>query len=93
MNKRLQNQRCYLAGAMDRVPDRGATWRDDITPFLITLGVEVFNPLKKPTNIGTEDAATAAYKQTLKSNEDYDALAKLMRTIRSVDLQIGRAHV
>lgn len=88
MNKRLQNQRCYLAGAMDRVPDRGATWRDDITPFLITLGVEVFNPLKKPTNIGTEDAATAAYKQTLKSNEDYDALAKLMRTIRSVDLRM-----
>jgi orotidine-5'-phosphate decarboxylase len=31
---RLKNQRAYLAGAMDRVPDRGATWRDSITPFL-----------------------------------------------------------
>ena len=33
MNGRLNNQRVYLAGAMDRVLDRGNGWRDDITPF------------------------------------------------------------
>ena len=32
---RLKNQRVYLAGAMDRVSDRGTGWRDNITPFLI----------------------------------------------------------
>jgi hypothetical protein len=36
---RLKNQRAYLAGAMDRVADRGATWRDNITPFLSDLGI------------------------------------------------------
>ena len=44
---RLNNQRVYLAGAMDRVADRGTGWRDNITPFLQDLGVVVFNPIKK----------------------------------------------
>ena len=43
---RLSGQRVYLAGAMDRVQDRGAGWRDKITPFLEDMGVIVFNPLK-----------------------------------------------
>ena len=34
---------------MDRVPDRGVAWRDSITPFLESLNVVVFNPLKKTT--------------------------------------------
>lgn len=88
MNNRLTNQRCYLAGAMDRVPDRGATWREEITPFLSGLGVSIFNPLKKPTNIGLEDATVAEYKKKLKRSGQYDQLAKLMRTIRSVDLRM-----
>lgn len=88
MNNRLHDQRCYLAGAMDRVPDRGATWRDHITPFLIGLGVSVFNPLKKPTNIGAEDSTVAEYKRKLKREGQYDQLAKIMKTIRSVDLRM-----
>ena len=55
MNGRLNNQRVYLAGAMDRVLDRGNGWRDDITPFLKNLGTIIFNPIKKPTAIGQED--------------------------------------
>ena len=35
---RLKNQRVYLAGAMDRVADRGTGWRDSITPFLENWG-------------------------------------------------------
>ena len=44
---RLINQRVYLAGAMDRVADRGSTWRDNITPFLESWQLIVFNPITK----------------------------------------------
>lgn len=87
-NFRLKNQRCYLAGAIDRVPDRGTQWRDFITPFLESLGVEVFNPLKKPTNLGKEDESMARYKKKLKEHKEYDKLSELMRTIRSIDLRM-----
>jgi|694.fasta_scaffold100828_2 nucleoside 2-deoxyribosyltransferase len=85
---RLNGQRCYLAGAMDRVKDRGATWRDNITPILENFGVSVFNPLKKPTDVGLETPDIIQYKQQLKSNGQYDELTKLMKTIRSVDLRM-----
>lgn len=85
---RLRNQRVYLAGAMDRVPDRGNTWRDNITPFLENLGVVVFNPIKKPSIEGSEDAETHVYKTKLKHSKKYDELSRLMKTIRSVDLRL-----
>lgn len=85
---RLQNQRVYLAGAMDRVPDRGNGWRDNITPFLENLGIIVFNPIKKPTSIGKEDNEVQNLKQNLKKNKDYDGLSNLMKTIRAVDLRL-----
>jgi len=88
MNNRLKNQRVYLAGAMDRVADRGNGWRDNITPFLDSLGVIVFNPIKKPTTIGMEDFATHQFKLKLKSEQKYDDLSRLMKTIRSVDLRL-----
>lgn len=85
---RLQDQRVYLAGAMDRVSDRGRGWRDDITPFLENLGVIVFNPIKKPTTIGQEDDVTHQHKVKLKMHQQYDELSSLMKTIRSVDLRL-----
>ena len=85
---RLKNQRVYLAGAMDRVPDRGNGWRDNITPFLESLGVTVFNPIKKPSSIGMEDSETHNYKIILKLNKNYDELSELMKVIRSVDLRL-----
>lgn len=88
MNKRLNGQRVYLAGAMDRVADRGNGWRDHITPFLENLGIIVFNPIKKPTIIGKEDSETHKYKIKLKSEKRYDELSHLMKTIRSVDLRL-----
>lgn len=88
MNNRLKNQRVYLAGAMDRVPDRGNGWRDNITPFLEELGVIVFNPIKKPTSIGKEDEQVQILKHSYKANHDYDKLSVLMKTIRSVDLRL-----
>ena len=88
MHTRLNNQRVYLAGAMDRVSDRGNGWRDSITPFLESLGVVVFNPIKKPIMIGQEDEATHRYKIKLKLEQNYNELSKLMKVIRSVDLRL-----
>lgn len=85
---RLKNQRVYLAGAMDRVLDRGNGWRDNITPFLEDLGVVVFNPIKKPTTLGKEDSETHQHKLKLKYDKKYDELSELMKVIRSVDLRL-----
>jgi len=85
---RLQNQRVYLAGAMDRVKDRGNGWRDNITPFLQDLGVIVFNPIKKPSIEGCEDSETHKLKIKLKNEGKYDELSKVMKTIRAVDLRL-----
>ena len=88
MNDRLKNQRVYLAGAMDRVADRGNGWRDSITPFLESLGVVVFNPIKKPSAVGVEDEATHLLKKKFKLEQNYDELTQLMKHIRSVDLRL-----
>jgi nucleoside 2-deoxyribosyltransferase len=85
---RLKNQRVYLAGAMDRVADRGATWRDNITPFLNEIGIVVFNPIIKPTDIGLEDQDSHTIKTKLKQQHRYDELSSMMKTIRSVDLRL-----
>jgi hypothetical protein len=85
---RLRNQRVYLAGAMDRVADRGHGWRNNITPFLESLGVVVFNPIKKPSSVGMEDDETQLFKRKLKSERRYDELSSLMKTIRAVDLRL-----
>lgn len=85
---RLQGLRVYLAGAMDRVPDRGTGWRDKITPFLNDLNVVVFDPLKKPGSIGIENQETHDVKNHLKKVGDYNELSKIMKTIRSVDLRM-----
>ena len=85
---RLLHQRVYLAGAMDRVSDRGNGWRDSITPFLESLGVIVFNPIKKPISIGQEDESTHKLKIQFKLEHKYDKLSQLMKVIRSVDLRL-----
>jgi len=85
---RLKNQRVYLAGAIDRVADRGEGWRNKITPFLNEMGIVVFNPLNKPTDTGLEDQDSHAIKVKLKSQKRYDELSSMMKTIRSVDLRL-----
>jgi hypothetical protein len=86
MNNRLKNSRCYLAGAMDRVADRGTGWRDEITPFLQSFGIIVYNPLKKPIGLYPEDEVTHQLKKELKTKEDYNTLSILMKEIRGSDL-------
>lgn len=85
---RLNKQRVYLAGAIDRVADRGVGWRQKITPFLRKIGVEVYDPIKKPTKIGVEDENTHLLKIKLKSERDFDEISKIMKQIRKVDLRL-----
>lgn len=85
---RLKGQRVYLAGAMDRVADRGAGWRSRITPFLENMGIVVFNPLNKPGSVGCEDHDAHTIKNMLKSKENYDELSNLMKTVRAIDLRL-----
>lgn len=86
--QRLKYQRVYLAGAMDRVVDRGNGWRDNITPFLESLQIVVFNPIKKPTAVGKEDIETHKQKIQLKQAQDYDGLSDIMKIIRATDLRL-----
>lgn len=85
---RLNNQRVYLAGPMDRVQDRGATWRDNITPILLSMGIKVLNPIHKPIDIGSEDNNVHEIKKSLKMAEKYDALSVIMKEIRNIDLRM-----
>lgn len=85
---RLKNQRVYLAGAMDRVADRGKEWRESITPFLSGLGVCVFNPLKKTGSQGIEDDFVHNIKQELKQEKRYQELSSMMKEIRRADLRL-----
>lgn len=85
---RLRNQRCYLAGAIDRVGDRGIGWREEITPHLHNLGITVFNPITKPSEVGLEDENSHVFKKKLKQQNRYDELNGFMKTIRSVDLRL-----
>ena len=86
--ERLKNQRVYLAGAIDRVHDKGIGWRQEISPFLDSLGIIVFNPISKPAEIGLEDNDTHVVKTKLKSAKRYDELTSMMKVIRSVDLRL-----
>jgi len=72
------------------VSKSGATevWRDNITPFLENLGIIVFNPIKKPTDIGKEDEEVQLLKKKYKKELKYDELSILMKSIRSVDLRL-----
>lgn len=87
MNK-LINQRCYLAGAMDRVIDRGVGWRDYITPILAGYGVQVLNPVHKPIGAGAETDDVVLKKKLLKQKGSFDELSALMKEIRSIDLRM-----
>lgn len=85
---RLKNQRVYLAGAIDRVADKGVGWRTAITPFLKNMGVIVLDPLKKTCDIGLENDDIHKLKQEYKDSEQYDKLAEIMKEVRNTDLRM-----
>jgi len=88
MLNRLKNHICYQIGAIDRCPDSGKTWRNEITPFLENMGIIVFNPLKKPMTIGLEDDDNRSTRQKLKQSGKFDEFSKIMKSIRHADLRM-----
>lgn len=88
MLNRLNGQRAYLAGAIDRVLDRGVGWRDSISPFLKHLNISINDPLKKSGKLGIEDSVTYSKKKIFKESKDYDGLSLLMKEVRRVDLRL-----
>lgn len=88
MINRLKNTKCYLSGAMDRVKDRGVAWRKDLTPFLKSKNILVFDPCNKPLAKSKEDDEFKYLKLQLKANKDFDGLKREMKSVRRVDLRM-----
>lgn len=82
---RLKHTRCYLAGAMDRVPDGGEVWRQKIRQSLNGLGINWLDPTCKPIDIALEDKESRIRRRAAKVRGDYDAVADEMDPIRNID--------
>lgn len=68
----------YLCGAIEYSPDHGKAWRAEITPFLSTLGHEVYDPaLDEKKNLGEEEVREF---RAWKTND----LQRFQRTVRKI---------
>mgnify|MGYP000023023203 CR=1 FL=1 len=88
MKSRLKNTLCYLCGAMDRVPDGGAGWRNMITPVLKDMNVGVLDPCNKPTDFACEDDQFRDMITILKSKGKFNDVREFMRDIAAIDLRM-----
>jgi hypothetical protein len=73
---------------MERDSTNGVEWRQAIQETLSDLGVCWLDPTNKPTETGHETIETK--KEMIQAREacDYDAVHKLMKIIRCVDLRM-----
>jgi hypothetical protein len=83
--QRLLGQSCYLAGPIDRAADGGVGWRQAVTPALQDMGVVVYDPTNKPTDIAREDSESRRARREAKLRGDYDRLVEDMWLIRHLD--------
>ncbi len=49
----------YLAGAMERSPDRGRGWRSDLRPLLDALGHDRFDPCEEERKVASDEERAA----------------------------------
>jgi nucleoside 2-deoxyribosyltransferase len=88
---RLQQTSVYLSGPMDRVVDfekDAVVWRNDLKPFLFSMGVGVLDPCDKATLIGVESEDIRKEKKLLKVQGRYDELREIMKPICAVDARM-----
>ena len=85
---RLQGNRCYLCGPMDRCADNGETWRQRIKLDLADLGIVWLDPTRKPTHLAIESAESRKRLADAKEAGEFDFVCEQMRVIRSVDLRL-----
>lgn len=88
MTNLLKDSRVYLCGGMEKAPDNGAHWRQNLKPFLRSLGIKIFDPTNKPIEIGHEKFEDRNYHKLLRERQDYDEIAKVSKIIRRVDLRM-----
>lgn len=84
---RLAYHRAYMAGSMDRVPDGGVTWRQNLTPFLKSKRIIPLDPCNKPIDIGLEDESERVIINKFKAEGNYEEVAN-RKIIRAVDLHL-----
>ena len=85
---RLADNRCYLAGAMEKDATNGIEWRQAIQAALADLHIRWLDPTNKPTAIGRETLETKQELVQARRARDYDAVRNIMKTIRCVDLRM-----
>lgn len=83
----LNKTKTYLCGPMQYAD--GREWREDMTKFLQTMGITVFDPYKKPfINAPEEDEGIHQRMNTLMENGEFDEVAEHFRTVRAFDLSM-----
>jgi hypothetical protein len=85
---RLLGMKCYLCGAMDRVPDGGVGWRTAITPVLEEMGVIVMDPANKPVDDPAGDESDRETRKAWLQAGDYARLRNFMKKVRGWDLRM-----
>jgi nucleoside 2-deoxyribosyltransferase len=87
MNNILEKTKTYLIGAMQY--ENGEKWRDKIQSKLIEMGIIVFNPYHKPFIKDVQEGDVNRIKiQKLIEEKNYDEVQKIMKEIRSYDLNL-----
>ncbi len=86
---KLKGSRVYLAGPMDRVPDRGKSWRQYITPLLHKFGIFVLDPTRKHDyNISCDENISFPEIQRLKKQKKFSEIRSKYKQIRNTDLRL-----
>jgi hypothetical protein len=74
---------------MDRVPDGGVGWRQDIKPFLQEKGIFVLDPCYKPVPFEANEEVGRAFINKCKEEGRYDEIRPAFgETIRGLDLRM-----
>jgi hypothetical protein len=87
-SSRIFGNTCYACGAMDRVPDGGVGWRQDIKPFINSLGVGFLDPCDKPISMAEETPESRQERERQKEAGEYDRMSQDMKEIRGIDLRM-----
>lgn len=79
----------YLCGPIDFASDFGRGWREDMAPFLKSLGIGVLNPCDKPTlHRSVEDSVLVEQMNALKAEGRFDEVHAKGKEILSTDLHL-----
>jgi len=90
MLNRLRNLGCYLSGSIDFDPNKGKSWRLEISPFLEQKNIKVFNPLQHHKNFHIPediDIVKRPYMDKLLEEGKYTELREEMKDIVHLDLR------